>query len=77
MRVASFNIRNFSVDSGGIRLYEIPYSKETFFAMLKHTRSQDPTYKRGGVGLGFTKDGKHMAIDSIEQFTTSKRNGRN
>jgi hypothetical protein len=45
--------------------------------MLKHTRSQDPTYKRGGVGLGFTKDGKHMAIDSIEQFTTSKRNGRN
>jgi hypothetical protein len=72
IRIPQHNWRYFSAEEGGIRIYEMPYSKETFFAMMKHAQSQDPTDKSNGISLSFFKSGASnpMSIQSIEQFTT-------
>jgi hypothetical protein len=72
IRIPQHNWRYFSAEESGIRIYEIPYSKETFFAMMKHVQSQDPTDKYNGISLSFFKSGASnpMSVQSIEQFTT-------
>jgi hypothetical protein len=71
IRIPQHNWRYFVPENSGQRIYNIPYSKETFFALMQHVRSQDPTDKHMGVALTFYKVGtpNPITVKSIEQFT--------
>ena len=66
VRAAQFEWRHFNTDDGGLRVYDIPYSKETFVAMAQHSH----TSEESKLGLSFSKEDKYITVESIEQFTT-------
>jgi hypothetical protein len=63
-RIATFNERASNTDDISTRIYEIPWSRQVFEAMMKHT-------KDGNVALGITdvKNNRHCG-SNLDEFLT-------
>jgi hypothetical protein len=75
-RIPQHSWQHFYPEDSGLRIFDLPYSKDTVFALMKHTRiqqqqQQDPTNSDTGVSLTFYKAGTSnpIGVPTIEQFT--------